>query len=384
VFFSDASVGINQNNRVRPLPGDYVLWSDNLIRVIVPTVGYHADTLTTNYYAGSGPIWVKVGSSTKKSTEEITVRLAAINRSRNDGGTIPKRKAVHLVGDFGQYQGYTLYYTSAFKAVGGATDAFERALCTLVETDNINFRIREQSEIDPLYLQYACAIDMVNNLPGGVTSSTKALTTRTYVDLCSSGGVVLYSVMRKFDIYFKKSVDWYVDEAVDPNNDWEDHPDLEAFSLHELGHAQLLLHVNQIVDLMWWEIFGAKRTLQAGDIEGGEYIQGISTPNGPNGCSTGIASLTDCGLINSIDGSTSNFGMKVAPNPTSGSITICSETPSNSKIVRLFDSYGRLAFTKLIVASETEIDISQFAPGIYFMTILEGIDDHVTFKIVKK
>ncbi len=93
VFFSDASVGINQNNRVRPLPGDYVYWSDDSIRVIVPTVGYHDDVVTNELYAGSGPIWVKIGGSTKKSSESITVRLASINRPFNDnGGTVPSRK----------------------------------------------------------------------------------------------------------------------------------------------------------------------------------------------------------------------------------------------------------------------------------------------------
>ncbi len=384
VFFSDASVGINQNNRVRPLPDDYVFWSENLIRVIVPTVGYNSDTLTTSYYAGSGPVWVKVGSSTEKSSESLKVRLAAINRSRNDGGTVPKRKAAHLVGDFGEYQGYTLYYTTDFKAKAGAVDAFERALCSWIEKDSINFRIKEQSAIDPIYLQYACSIAMVDNLPGGVSSSTKAVTTRTYIDLCSSGGVVLYTVVRKFDINFRKSTNWYTDEFIDINNNWETKPDLQAYALHELGHAQLLLHVNQMNDVMWWEIFGAKRTLQSGEIEGGQYIQKISRSNGPSGCSSGIAILTDCGLINDLDGVLPEYSISVSPNPTSGFLTVSSSTLGQKQQINLFDNLGQRIFSTSSNEKEIRVDLATYPSGIYILTVLEENGITQTFKIVKQ
>ncbi|MBI1226598.1 MAG: T9SS type A sorting domain-containing protein [Bacteroidetes bacterium] len=382
VFFSDASVGINQNNRVRPLPDDYVYWSDNLIRVIVPTVGYHDDILTTDYYAGSGPIWVKVGGSTKKSSEEITVRLAANNQSRTESG-ITKRKETRLSGTYGQYDGYSLYYKPEFKALQGATAAFERALCTWVETDAVNFRIIELDSIHPDYTNYACSINLVSTLPGTVTSSTKAVTTRSFSNVCSDANGVIILVTTKFDIFFKEGENWFVDKDYEPNMNWNGHPDLQALALHELGHAQLLLHVNQDEEVMWWEIFGPKRTLIGGDIEGGNYIKGISSSNGPDDCTKGMAPLTDCGLINDVEDKVFyENSFNVFPNPASNEITIKSPYHSGFQ-VKVFNCIGKILTIVPFADGTTTLDISSFPPGMYYLSMGDGVTYQETCKIIK-
>lgn len=74
--------------------------------------------------------------------------------------------------------------------------------------------------------------------------------------------------------------------------------------------------------------------------------------------------------------------ISVYPNPTSGMITILS-TQSNISNVDLYDVYGQQIFTAKIEDNKAEIDMSDYASGVYFARIktAEGI---VTKRIVKK
>ncbi|TAK34819.1 MAG: T9SS type A sorting domain-containing protein [Saprospiraceae bacterium] len=367
VFFSDASVDINQNNRVRPLPGDYVYWSDNLIRVIVPTVGYHDDVLTNELYAGSGPIWVKVGGSTKKSSESITVRLAAINQSNNDGGTVPIRKATRLAGVYSENAGYNLYYTQDFKDLQGATAAFERALCTWIDTTHVNFRIREYSEIPAWVQQNACKIDLTNDLGGvGINTTTKANTLRFYSSGCAAGGAILVYPLQRFEIRFKKGENWYTSEDYEPDFNWNGHPDLQALALHELGHAQQLFHVNQQNDVMWWEIFGPKRTLKAGDIEGGKYMEGLNTSAAPNDCTEPMTPLSSCLSTPALE-SFQQEEILLFPNPVATHLNI-SNLGGHFESILLTDQLGRTKVDTQVTGNSILLDLSKLPSGIYFLS----------------
>jgi len=369
VEFTNAYAGItNGVNWIESLATDYNLWSDTKIEVFVPSVAKGGDYTG---YAGSGKIRVKVGGSTKTSTESIKVKFGADNRALLDiGATELKRKKVRLIGDFGEDNGYTLYYNQNFKNLGGAVPAFERALCTWIQSSNINFRVKEYADIDQIYQQYACQI-ILGSLPAGANSSTKAITEKSYYLGCQdASGNVIKGSLKKFDIYFRESANWFVNQVYDPTlpfSYWEANQDLESFSLHELGHAQLLLHVNESNDVMYYEIVTPKRTLHSDDVEGGGYIKGISIIAEP-GCSVNpIVPNGDCGLIPTIDIGNQEGLIKLDPNPAYDQISF--DSPYKIQEIRVFNSLGAVIYNFSPNELRPVIDVSNINIGFYFAII---------------
>jgi hypothetical protein len=73
--------------------------------------------------------------------------------------------------------------------------------------------------------------------------------------------------------------------------------------------------------------------------------------------------------------------VKVYPNPAEGQVIITADFAVNS--IQLFDVQGRLLQTSVINNTETEIDISGRAAGIYFIKVITGKGTKVE-KLVKK
>ncbi|MBV6467293.1 MAG: hypothetical protein PGMFKBFP_02640 [Anaerolineales bacterium] len=369
VEFTNAYAGISSGvDWIEPLTTDYI-WSDTKIEVFVPSVAKGG-----NYdeYAGSGKIRVRVSGSTKTSTESIKVRLAADNRALTDAGNPNlKRKKVRLIGDFGEDSGYTLYYNQNFKNLNGAVPAFERALCTWVQSSNINFRVKEYDEIDTTYQPFACQILLTNSLPAGTPSTTKAITDKSYYLGCQdASGNVIKGSLKKFDIYFRQSANWYLNEQYDPTlpfSYWENNHDLESFALHELGHAQLLLHVNQADEVMYYEVVTPKRVLQTGDVEGGNYIKGISVVAEPDCDVSPIVPNGDCGLIPTIDVGSKETIVKFRPNPATNWIFF--EGPEQIQKLQVFTSLGELVVELTPNTSFSAVDISKLNAGFYFALV---------------
>jgi hypothetical protein len=356
VQFTNAFEGITNGVQwIEPLPTDYNLWSDTKIEVFVPSV---AKGGVYTEYAGTGKIRVKVGSQTRTSAQTVTVRLAADNRALTDAGSSElRRKKVRLIGEFGEDGGYTLYYNDAFKGLSGAVPAFERALCTWIQSSNVNFRIKTLAEIDPVYQQYACQV-LLGPLPSGTSSSTKAITVKNYYLGCQApNGDVIKGTLKKFDIFFRQGADW------------QGNLDMESYALHELGHAQLLLHVNQTDDVMYYEILGTKRILKAGDTEGGNYIKSISIVNESNCSIARMVPNSDCSLIPTNE-AVQNIRIQYVPNPTSNQITIESSIVIDE--IKIFDNLGKSIFTFSPNSNKAVLDVLEINSGVYFGIIKSG------------
>lgn len=385
VQFTNAYEGITSGvDWIQPLSGDYLSWTATEIKVIVPSIGLGSGSGDPTQYAGSGKVRVRVGGSTSTSSQKLTVRLAADNRALADvGSSIVKRKKVRLIGDFGELEGYTLYYNQNFKDLNGAVPAFERALCTWVQSSNINFRIKEYSDIDASYQPYACQILRTDLLPAGTQISTKAITTKDYYAGCVDGnGNVIKASLKKFDIFFRKSANWYVNEVYDPTNPfsfWETNQDLESFALHELGHAQLLLHVNQTDDVMYYEVLTPNRTLQSGDSEGGNYIKGISIIAEP-GCGVNpIVPNSDCGLIPTFEVEKEGE-LELHPNPVMNQLII--ESADQIEALEIFNNLGMLVMKSVANSKISVSDVSNLNPGIYF-ALVKNNKRHYALKFEK-
>ncbi len=372
VLFTNAYAGTtNGVDWIQPLAGDYISWTATEIKVIVPSIGLGTGSGSSFQYAGTGKVRVRVGGSTATSNQTLTVRLAADNRALIDAGNpIYKRKKVRLIGDFGEFDGYTLYYNQNFKNLNGAIPAFERALCTWVQSSNINFRIKEYSDIGIDYQPTACQILLTNSLPTGTGSSTKAITTKDYFGGCQDGnGNVIKVSLKKFDIYFRQSANWYLSQQYDPTlpfSFWEANQDLESFAIHELGHAQLLLHVNQTADVMYYEILTPNRSLHSGDIEGANYIKGISIVNEP-GCTVHpIIPNSDCGLIPTFEIG-KELQLYLYPNPVKNQLII--EGPNQIQELKIFNNLGMLVMESVADSKISVSDVSKLNAGFYFALV---------------
>ncbi|MFZ1496698.1 MAG: T9SS type A sorting domain-containing protein, partial [Saprospiraceae bacterium] len=378
VEFTNAFEGtVNGVDWIQPLLTDYNFWSETKIEVFVPSVA--KDGVYTEY-AGSGKIRVKiVNNSVKTSSESLNVRFAVDNRARADiGQSELKRKKVRLIGDFSEdNSGYVLYYSENFKNLSGAVPAFERALCTWIQTDNINFKIKDYPDIAPFYQQYACQIILSDLLPDGNPSSTKAVTTKEYFSACLDGnGSILKFALKKFDIYFRQFEDWYVNQEYDPTlpfSFWENNHDLESFALHELGHAQLLLHVNQNDDIMYFEVLTPNRTPHTNDIEGGDYIKQISNIAEPNCTINPMIQLDDC-TSSYLEALNIKKQIEYWPNPSFNNLFI--ESSKIIENIKIFDLLGRVQLETFPNSKSISINVSMLNQGIYFGVLKEGNNFH--------
>jgi hypothetical protein len=88
--------------------------------------------------------------------------------------------------------------------------------------------------------------------------------------------------------------------------------------------------------------------------------------------------------VTAIDQITENlYGLKVYPNPVSSELTI--EVSDVKKFnLSLFDLNGKLLIQKEVEKSVETVDMLNFIPGSYFLTVCSGSGKHLqTFKVIK-
>lgn len=75
------------------------------------------------------------------------------------------------------------------------------------------------------------------------------------------------------------------------------------------------------------------------------------------------------------------FGINIFPNPTTSFVTI-SSTEIDDFEVQITDLSGKKVSTQNVVSNQTEIDFSNYANGVYMLSILKN-NQVQTFKIIK-
>lgn len=380
VEFTDASEGItNGINWIQPLTKDYTSWSENQIKVVVPSVCIDNNTTTTDVYTGTGKVRVRVSGSTVQSDEKLIVRFAAYNTFYPDSGGVDKRKIVRLA-DWNENGGYNLYYTNELKNLTGGVAAFERALNTWRCATNINFVVIDTTP--PSYLlPFRCRIHY-GALPAGVPSSTKATTTPTFGSCANGPNAIFLGYMKNFDMVFKSSgINWHTATSM-PTLNWNTELDFESFALHELGHAGLLRHTNNGDDLMYYRVEEYKRELEANDLEGGIYEKDLGISNDPNNCTTPMSPYL---CTNSIDEGDQGWKfIKIVPNPISEQFYIEFECESNRDFqITILAIDGQMVLQNRIARCRDVVDIKNFKPGVYIVKILTNTGIIHYGKIIK-
>ena len=77
-----------------------------------------------------------------------------------------------------------------------------------------------------------------------------------------------------------------------------------------------------------------------------------------------------------------NF-LSVSPNPTFGNLQLSIRNSQFHGEVIVYDSNGKYLFSKKIEGENTELDLTRYAPGTYYLRVMDGQNVLKTFKVVK-
>ncbi len=386
VEFTDANTGPIPVNWVAPLDGDYVLWSDTLIKVLVPSV---TKTGVPNS-AGTGRFRINRGASgIVTSTTDLYIPFAATNHGTGTFNNPANKSLKIYVPNRNGLGGQSLYYASNFKADTSAVNAFERGLEKWRCTTFINYRVQDSTAVPDIF--HAGRIEY-DSLPVGAITTLASTGNMTF--FCpDSTGFIPGSERRRFTIKFNSNLNWHTDTLMPtplPANTY----DLESRAVHELGHAHLLNHSNNSNDLMYYTDVTPpseyRRVIEPNDKSGGNYIVQISI-NPPASCPTAMTPLTtaNCGgTSNVVDlGNNNSITVTLFPNPTNHELHVLIDDQNLNSVIEfeaeIYNVVGHRVLLNDINESDTAIDVSALPPGVYILRL-----NHVgklvrTFKIIK-
>lgn len=383
------------NNWIAPLEGDYLEYTDTIIRVKVPTVGYknnsddlYSDNEINDAVACTGEVRVcrkgflgiNCGCFVTSDTV-VYVPFAARNKVKtNDLGC--RESIRYILQDLDDAGGYAWRFDPSFTAIGGATDAFKRAMTMWRCATRVNFKIDEVNP--PATGDGLCTVKMAN-----LDVGTRGATNFTSFGSCF-GTDVEYPI--RIEMTFNSTMNWHTSTDM-PDLNWNvSSPtdtiegDLESTVLHELGHAHLLLHTCNTPNVMVRPgPNDYRRMLTSDDEDGGNHLSMLG--NNTNGCqdSMNLISLTDCDITPVIDLGGMEISIEIYPNPTSNSLTLelNSGIGNHSAIIELVNTYGRQLKLRKINKHENifKLDISQFPVGIYYARL---IIDYKTSYVIGK
>lgn len=383
------------------IEGDYVFWSSDTIRVLVPTVAIDPDPILSKNIAGTGTIRVRRGATNDnigESMDDLYVQFAAQNKDVTQfvgqNPSVPILKSIPTIHRaLNSEGGYEFYYGSNFKNDIQAVEAFERALVRWRCATGIRFIIKDSIDISNLVragrIEYA-------PLPTGNESAlgrTEEFIYTTCADL--SGGLAIFTAgsIRQLTIKFNSLVNWHKDTLMPPTlppNTF----DLESTALHELGHAHLLQHSNNVNDLMFFENQNGtpyRRVIQPNDLLGGIYIASISSAlNAPNVECPDPMSLVNASDCDDFTTSTRDVVQEtelfnIYPNPAKEVININTSNDMNIEHLIVYNAIGQVLFTKkTLFQSNNKINITSLQEGIYYLTIITEDSHRYTKKFIKQ
>ena len=123
-------------------------------------------------------------------------------------------------------------------------------------------------------------------------------------------------------------------------------------------------------------------TFEPGSVQTGDYTFNLTTADGCD--SIIVLHLT---VLTGINDHLMTVDMNVYPNPTAGVVNvqlIMNNQPLTSGEIHLYDMYGKWLKTVKVEGKVTELDLSTFAAGVYFVKAVDGTRLIGVRKVVKE
>jgi hypothetical protein len=371
VFFKDADDG--GQTLMAADQTDIQEWSDTLIRLWVPSVTPLPNLLEGT--AGSGSVLVQnsVGDSAL-SAETLIVEFAVQNGRDQLSGI---SRYAHLI-DHDTYAGldtlggYTFRLSSSFSGTDSAEKAFRKALRIWRCATGVNFKIGADTILNVASEDSVNLIKWDDNPSGGLPFNVLART-EARIDECQD----LFERSHfsiEIDLTFSKQQNWNFDTSLVDTTKW----DFLSIALHELGHAHLLYHVIDTMDLMHHSLDSgtSRRTLTGFTLDAGNWVIDSSTI-AHGSCPSPMNQLNpgDCNLLAIASEVIETPAITIFPNPGSGRFTLLSRmVPRSITFFSVFDASGNLvkedAYNLMqIQGNQWNLDMESLPNGIYFLRI---------------
>jgi hypothetical protein len=214
---------------IQPQAVDYLSWTDNTIRVKVPSAAQGGGV------AGSGQVRVtNADGSTHTSTGLLTVEFALSNVVHTDtilNQDIPYAP-YHV--DRNGAGGYTLSFTSSFPAA--ARQAFSTAMQKWTCQTGINWTVGGDSPTATTVTDDGINIVRFSG-PGEIPGNILGRTTTRYQGCEINGGFRFY--VSELDFEFNNAMAWQFGTATPTSQQF----DFPSVVLHEQGHGHQLSHL---------------------------------------------------------------------------------------------------------------------------------------------
>lgn len=255
---------------VKPLPVEYISWSNTRIRMYIPSVTQDQGT------AGSGPIRVTTndGSSFTSATQ-LRLEFAYSNIDFDEKSFRPRLTDQNGAG------GYTILFSESMDSRLAAKEGFRRALNTWVCVSEVNWTLGGLTTINAASDDGSSVVRFASQSTVG--ESVLARTISRYEGCASRITNDTLFWVSEFDMEINSEIDW----QYGPGGPGARQFDFETVMLHELGHAHQLGHVIIPQAVMYYAIEFARleRDLSPLDIRGAELVMETSTVE--NSCNVG-------------------------------------------------------------------------------------------------
>ncbi len=217
-------------------------WSNTQIQMVVPPE------------AATGKIIVEIDGIKAESSEKLTVKYNVIQQNY---------KPVYLTNKNNK-GGYTFHLHGNVNSYSGAKEIIENSIKNWICATSVPWEIGNTLNIEP-------GSDDICSIQFGDLSGTGGETlgqASYFLESAGSSDPNEY-VLSEVDIVFSNAENWCFDNS----NISQQQIDFASVVLHELGHAHLIGHVNEINDLMHFSLSNGKtRDVGQNNVLCGEYI----------------------------------------------------------------------------------------------------------------
>ncbi|MBK8873740.1 MAG: T9SS type A sorting domain-containing protein [Bacteroidetes bacterium] len=255
---------------VRPLNSDYISWSDTQIQLLVPSQTVNGASQLTGT-AGSGQIKVtNNGQETGTSANSLIIEYSVFNTNPL---TLNSPTFMMEMQNQNGSGGYTFNINSNLATNTAAVASFTRAMNNWKCTTGVNWIIGTNTSINKNLNDSINVITFDDNDPLGPNSAARG---DLFATLCTSGGTSRFFV-HDIDMRFSANAAGFA-WNFGTGNAPAGQIDFESTALHELGHLHVLDHSLEVSVMFPSVSTGTtKRILDTEDVNGGNFMMGIST-----------------------------------------------------------------------------------------------------------